>query len=120
MILQTNQRRSSVSQEHSLRPDSVLDDLVQMMHGLCETVNEIKAKLDGGVKEYYTVEEIARFTNRAPYTVREWIKGGRIKAERVVGSGPKGRLLIARTELTKLIAAGKNPNVPGVAVVDKA
>ena len=63
-----------------------------------ETVREIRDRLAGTTKSHYTVEEVAEMTGRAPYTVRTWIKAGRLQAERVDGSGPRGRLLIPHGE----------------------
>jgi hypothetical protein len=34
------------------------------------------------VKSHYTVEEFARMTGRAPFTVRQWANLGRITAEK--------------------------------------
>jgi len=38
------------------------------------------------VREWYSVEEFSRIVGRAEFTVREWCRHGRIKAERK-GSG---------------------------------
>ena len=65
-------------------------------------------------KEMYTTEEAARMTGRAQYTVRTWIRDGRLIATRVSGSGPRGRLLIPRDELRKLIATGRGEGLSGL------
>lgn len=69
-------------------------------------LGEVRRILDGRSKSHYTVEEVAGLTGRAPYTVRTWIKEGRVRATRVSATGPKGRLLVAREELQKLVTAG--------------
>jgi excisionase family DNA binding protein len=85
--------------------------IVVRLAGIEESLSDVKSQLTGAKKAYFTVEEVATHTGRAPYTVREWVKAGRIRAERVVGSGPKGRLLIPRTELAKLVASGRGKNI---------
>lgn len=80
-------------------------------------LNEIRATLVGQHKDFHTVEEIADLTGRSEYTVRRWISEGRITATRVHGTGPRGRLLIAHAELSKLVAAGHGGKVPDVAVL---
>src|SRR5947209_3581496 len=81
--------------------DRILDEL-RVLRGLVE----------GSHKPLLTVEEVARLTGRAAYTVRTWIKQGRLAATRIHGSGPKGRLLIPREQLDRLLAAGRGESAP--------
>lgn len=103
----------STAQPH---PGDDLSLVLDILHRLSGDVQDIKEKLDGTQKSHYVVDEVARMTGRAPYTVRTWIRSGRIRAERVAGTGPKGRLLIPREELAKLIADAKGDGVPAIAV----
>jgi excisionase family DNA binding protein len=68
--------------------------------------------LAGRVKAHYTVEEVAALTGRSPYTVRRWLKEQKIAAIRVCGTGARGRLLIPRDALAKLIDAGHGGKIP--------
>jgi excisionase family DNA binding protein len=68
--------------------------------------------LAGTRKEYYTIEEIAQMTGRTPYTVRRWVAEKRILATRVSGTGPRGRLLVAREQLERIISSGFGGEVP--------
>ena len=92
-----------------------LDEIVARLGDLQESMSEVMERLAGATKEILTVDEFAAQTGRAPYTVRSWIKAGRIKAERVAGTGPKGRLLIRRCELDRLIASGRGEMISGLA-----
>jgi excisionase family DNA binding protein len=102
-----SQPRPDKAHQEDIAPGSVLAQILS-------TVLEIRALLAGTRKPYYAVEEVARLTGRSGYTVRRWIAEHRIQATRVAGTGPKGRLLIAATELDKLIATGQGSQVPTV------
>ncbi len=75
-------------------------------------VGEIHQILAGRHKPLWTIEQVGALTGRAPFTVRRWVKERHIRAIRVSGSGPKGRLLIPRKELEKLVGAGLAGRVP--------
>jgi excisionase family DNA binding protein len=70
--------------------------------------------LDRTTKPLYTVGELAALTGRSDYTVRRWILEGRITATRVMGTGPRGRLLIAHEQLRKLVEGGFGGEMPGI------
>ncbi len=101
------------------RPDPLLaldDRLVVVLDRLFGAVEEIRAQLAGKHKSHLTVDEVAAAIGRSPYTVREYIRQGRIRAIRVDGTGPKGRLLVPREELSRLIPAGLAGRVPVVLI----
>jgi len=105
---------------NSLRDGTVVavdGRLVDVLGELFRAVDDIRTQLAGKRKSHYTTEEFAVATGRAPYTIRTWIKDGRVKALRVPGTGPKGRLLIPHEELAKLVSTGRAGSVPA-AVID--
>ena len=61
---------------------------------------------DRSPKPVYSVAELARLVGRDPYTVRAWIKAGRVRATRLPGTGARGRLQIAREEVERVLADG--------------
>ena len=73
---------------------------------IMQRLDELRDIVQGKSKSHYTVEEVAEMTGRAPFTVRRWITEGRLPATRVAGTGPKGRLLIARADVQRLITDG--------------
>jgi excisionase family DNA binding protein len=70
------------------------DPITRHLVTLSAQLDELRRAIPGRRKDFYTVDELADLTGRAPYTVRTWIHAGRVTAIRVAGSGPKGRLLI--------------------------
>jgi hypothetical protein len=62
------------------------------------------------VREWYSVEEFARFVGRAEFTCREWCRHGRIKAEKKEsGRGAYASWAIAHTELLRFQREGLLP-----------
>jgi excisionase family DNA binding protein len=89
----------------------LLLQVVGLLHQLNREVGELRDHISGRIKPYYTVDEVAELVGRSAYTVRRWVSEGRLQAIRVDGSGPKGRLLIARDQLTALIQLGHGENI---------
>ena len=59
------------------------------------------------VKDWYTTEEVASIMNKAPFTVREWCRHGRINAaKRDCGRGKTKEWIISREELMRIQSAG--------------
>jgi hypothetical protein len=79
-------------------------------------LEDILAGLVSRRKDFFLVEEVAAMTGRSAYTVRRWILEKKVKATRIAEGGPRGRLLIPRAELERLVAAGQGAHVPEVAL----
>ncbi len=82
------------------------------LEAILASVGDIEIQVGQKQKDFYTVDEVAALARRSPYTVRTWIKDGLITATRVTGTGPRGRLLIARAELSKITHAGLGAQIP--------
>jgi excisionase family DNA binding protein len=88
-----------------------------ILAGVQLELRELREQLRGNAKPLLTVEEIAELTGRTPYTVRRWIKEGVIHAERIQAMGPRGRLLVPRAELSKLVQLGKGADIAGITML---
>jgi hypothetical protein len=106
-----------MSKRRSVSNEPVHDDFIRLENPEAErlirqtpeilrTVQDVHRLLQAKQKEHLTVGEFAELVSRAPFTVRTWLKQGRTKATRIAGTGPRGRLLIARDQLPKLVEAG--------------
>jgi len=98
-------------------------DVVALLQHLVILLQHLGTRLDGlhellgqRRKEQLTVEEFAEAVGRAPFTIRRWIKDKKVNAFRVGGTGARGRLLIARQELERVIANGQGECVPTAAL----
>ena len=94
-------------------------DTTQVLGLLCALdakVEDLRSLMTRRRKENLTVEEFAEAVGRSPYTIRRWISDRKITAIRLQGTGPRGRLIIARTELDHLINSGVGANIPDTAV----
>ncbi len=93
---------------------------IPQIFGMLRTINtkveDLRSLLSQRRKEMLTVEEVAETCGRSPYTVRRWIAQQKIQAIRVQAGGPKGRLLVARCELDRLIAAGQGGEILEAAI----
>jgi len=105
-------RRISSPAATSLRQTGTPDALVPVLAQILDGLRDIREILGGLRKEMYTVDEVAELTGRTPYTVRRWITEGRISATRIGGTGPRGRLLVARDQLQRLVASGLGGELP--------
>src|SRR4051794_12344754 len=86
---------------------AVISQHISLLPVIMATLGEVRDLLAERQKPLLTVEEFAALAGRKPYTVRTWIRERRIDALRVPGTGPKGRLLIRREELQKLLSSGR-------------
>lgn len=104
-----------MSTQHPIQPAPIPSDLasvMQLLVVLVRKVDAIQKCLANRTKEHLSVAEVAELTTRTEYTVRRWIAEDRIRAIRIAGTGPRGKLIIPREEITKLIASGLGGAVP--------
>lgn len=101
------------SQRHAVGGgNEVPAPLGPLLSQILDELKQLRDRLEGVRKLWYTVDEIAQATGRTPYTIRRWVKEGRINAIRVSGTGPRGRLLIAHEEVSRLIGLGMGSEIP--------
>ena len=63
------------------------------------------------VKDWYDVDEFARLVGKAPFTVREWCRHGRINAEkRMSGRGAYAAWVVSHAELLRYQRDGLLPH----------
>lgn len=94
----------------------VLAELRSLRSHIDRGLADLSQRLVKRTKSHLTVEEVAELTGRAAYTIRRWIKEGRLTARRLQSGGPRGRLLIAREELDNLVLRGDGGRVPDAAL----
>ncbi len=88
-------------------PDEVLARLARI-ESLLATLVEQRT-----VKEWYSTAEAAALLGRAEFTVREWCRLGRVRAEKKQsGRGKAGEWMISHAELTRVRNEGLLPD-PG-------
>lgn len=66
------------------------------------------------IKEWYSTAEVAKILGRAEFTVREWCRLGRIRAEKKkCGRGPASEWMVSHAELTRVRNEGLLPDSRG-------
>jgi excisionase family DNA binding protein len=93
-------------------PADAGQQIIALLVDMRAAVDEIRARLEGSCKPLLTIEEVAQLTGRAPYTVRRWVKEGQLNATRVAGAGPRGRLLVPREQVQRLVGLGRGGSIP--------
>jgi hypothetical protein len=98
--------------------------VVSMSQGIANLINEmdvitrldrIERKLDllaskPAEKDFYSTAEVAAAAKKTEYTVREWCREGRVRAEkRPCGRGATREWMISRNELSRLLNEGLLP-----------
>lgn len=61
------------------------------------------------VREWYSTAEVARALNKAEFTVREWARLGRVRAEKKSGRGAHPAWVISHVELLRIQREGLLP-----------
>jgi transposase len=90
-------------------------EVLQRMDLLLERIDKVEAALDrlvrqGQVKDWYSTEEVAQILGKAEFTVREWARLGRIRAEKKhSGRGKFQSWVIAHAELLRIQKEGLLP-----------
>ena len=90
----------------------LLEDLRQEVSDLRERVSEALTKMGALRRQYYSVNEVARLVGRSAYTVRRWLREGRLQGIKVIGDAPIQRdsrrapYLIPRDEVVRLLQRG--------------
>jgi hypothetical protein len=63
------------------------------------------------VKDWYSTAEVAAILGKAEFTVREWCRLGRVRAEKKkAGRGPASEWIISHVELTRIRNEGLLPD----------
>lgn len=86
-------------------------DIGQALAHLAERLEALERRLEAMQvgrldKESYSTDEIAALMGRAPWTVREWARAGRIRATKRPGTD---RWVVSRQEARRLLDEGLLP-----------
>ena len=98
-----------------------LNDILRLQHEQMESIRQVQAqvgelsqKISGQCKSFFTVNEIASLLDREPGTVRRWIRKGKLRAQRVRETGPRGQWLVSCDALKELLDSGFDAQIPGI------
>jgi hypothetical protein len=111
-----NQQNGFSTTQAPRADDSAVAQVLDMLRGLEAKLENMRSLLTERRKEHFTIGEFAQIVGRSPYTARRWVSEGKVSAIRVQGCGPRGRLLVPRCELDRLIRAGQGGDIPETAL----
>jgi hypothetical protein len=86
------------------------------LNDLTVRLNRIEQALDllvqqRAIKEWYSTAEVAKILGKAEFTVREWCRLGRVKAEKKkCGRGVASEWIVSHAELTRVRNEGLLPD----------
>ena len=87
------------------RIETALARIMQMLDGLL-----MAARRNAATKKAYSINEAAKVLQKAPYTVREWARLGRINAaKRPIGRGCEQEWEISHAEIERIQNHGLLP-----------
>jgi Helix-turn-helix domain len=94
--------------KHPSSDELHVGDLLHRLHQIEAALNLLLNQHK--VKDFYSTDEVAEIVDKAPFTVREWARLGRIKAEkRQCGRGTSREWMISKDELDRLQNEGLLP-----------
>ena len=94
--------------------DVEITDMMKRLERIEKALGELLQTRCPKTKGRYTTAEVADVLGKAPFTVRQWCRFGRIQAEkRACGRGPTKEWMISHTELTRIRDHGLLPIVVG-------
>jgi hypothetical protein len=92
------------------RPAIVVEEFAQRLARIEAALEILIAQRT--VKEWYTTDEVGSMVKKAPFTVREWCRLGRVRAEkRRCGRGRAQEWIISHDELMRIQNEGLLPAV---------
>lgn len=106
-------RSTSVADPSPAQPPAWVRDVLSQLGLLHQALTDLRDEMHDRRKPYITVREAAEQCGRSEYTIRRWITQGRVQASKVDGTGPHGRLLVARDDLERLLHPKPAPEAPG-------
>jgi len=88
--------------------ETAITALSEMAHRLLRIESALDRLLQQKtVKEWYTTEEVAAIVGKAPFTVREWCRHGRVHAaKRDCGRGKAKEWIVSHDEVVRLQSKG--------------
>jgi hypothetical protein len=102
-------RQTSLNRRVFMPVDNEQFDILLARLDRIETVVSDLAR-QRATKDWYEIEEAAALLGRAPFTVREWCRQGRVNAEKKnSGRGPYQSWVISNAELSRIGREGLLP-----------